>query len=278
MSSSLIVSIYKLEAELPLLLNALAKQSHIPDEIIFAEDAISEDTIKVLSTESKKYPQLSLRLVQHEDRGFRKAEIVNKAVTLAVHDQLIFLDGDCLPHPHYVRSYVENLGPGKLLNARPVYLRAEYRKNFSNSEHQFILPTTAGMVLGAIHGGRYAFYVPWMPVRQRNSAMRGSSWACLKEDFIKVNGFDEQFCDLGYGYEDIDMSHRLNRSGVQCFVPKNRVIYYHFGAAGVGESKALALVNTKAYLELNDQRKLIACEKGINQWLGIIDYSWTSDL
>jgi GT2 family glycosyltransferase len=108
--------------------------------------------------------------------------------------------------------------------------------------------------------------------------MRGSSWACLKEDFIKVNGFDEQFCDLGYGYEDIDMSHRLNRSGVQCFVPKNRVIYYHFGAAGVGESKALALVNTKAYLELNDQRKLIACEKGINQWLGIIDYSWTSDL
>ena len=86
MSSSLIVSIYKLQAELPLLLSALAQQSHIPDEIIFAEDAISEDTIKVLSAESKKYSQLRLRLVQHEDRGFRKAEIVNKAVTLATHE------------------------------------------------------------------------------------------------------------------------------------------------------------------------------------------------
>ena len=278
MSSSLIVSIYKLQAELPLLLSALAQQSHIPDEIIFAEDAISEDTIKVLSAESKKYSQLRLRLVQHEDRGFRKAEIVNKAVTLATHDQLIFLDGDCLPHTHYVRSYVENLGSGKLLNARPVYLNTEYRAKFSISEHQFILPTTADLVLNAIHGARYAIYVPWMPVRQRNSAMRGSSWACLKKDFINVNGFDEKFCDLGYGYEDIDMSHRLNRSGIQCFVPKNRVIYYHFGAAGVGESKSIALADTRAYLESNDRRKLIECEKGINQWLGKIDFSWTSDL
>ena len=74
------------------------------------------------------------------------------------------------------------------------------------------------------------------------------------------------------------MSHRLNRSGIQCFVPKNRVIYYHFGAAGAGESKSIALADTKAYLELNDQRKLIACEKGINQWLGKIGFSWTSDL
>ena len=112
MSSSLIVSIYKLQAELPLLLSALAKQSHIPDEIIFAEDAISEDTIKLLSAESKKYPHLRLCLVQHEDRGFRKAEIVNKAVTLAAYNQLIFLDGDCLPHTHYVRSYVEISGQG----------------------------------------------------------------------------------------------------------------------------------------------------------------------
>ena len=61
MSCSLIISIYKLQTELPLLLNALAKQSQIPDEVIFAEDAVSEDTIKVLSVESPKYPQLRLR-------------------------------------------------------------------------------------------------------------------------------------------------------------------------------------------------------------------------
>ena len=277
MSSSLIISIYKLHAELPLLLSALAQQSHIPDEIIFAEDAISEGTIKILSSESKKYPHLRLRLVQHEDRGFRKAEIVNKAVALASHDQLIFLDGDCLPHRHYIRSYVENLGVGKLLNARPVYLKEECRSMFVGTKHQFIMPTTVSIVINAFNGNSYAVYFPWMPVRQRNSAMRGSSWACLKEDFIKVNGFDEYFCDLGYGYEDIDISHRLNRLGVQCFVPKNRVIYYHFGEAGQGESKAMALGATKAHLAMNDQKGLLACVKGMNQWHEKIDFSWVSE-
>lgn len=277
MSTSLIISIYKLQSQLPLLISALAQQSCIPNEIIFAEDAISEDTINVLSVESKKYPQLRLRLVQHEDRGFRKAEIVNKAVALAEYDQLIFLDGDCLPHTHYVRSYVDNLGPGKLLNSRPVYLKEECREMFSESENQFVLPITAAIVFNAIRGWRYAIYFPWMPVRQRNSAMRGSSWACLKEDFLKVNGFDEKFCDLGYGYEDIDMSHRLNRSGVQCFVPKNKVIYYHFGEAGLGESKLSSLSTTKSLLEMNTQKKVIACARGINQWHGKVDYSWKSE-
>jgi GT2 family glycosyltransferase len=276
MSCSLIVSIYKLQTELPLLLSALAQQSQIPDEIIFAEDALSEETIRVLSSESQNYPQLRLRLVQHDDRGFRKSEIVNKAVVLAAYEKLIFLDGDCLPHTHYVRSYSKNMGQGKLLNARPVYLPEDYRAMFLGSDHQFILPTMASIILSAIRNRRYAIYFPLMSARPRKSSMLGSSWACLKNDFIKVNGFDEEFCDLGYGYEDIDMSHRMNRAGVMCFVPKNRVIYYHFGDPGMGESKALALANTKKHLEINDKKNLVACDKGINQWQGKVNFSWVS--
>ena len=91
-----------------------------------------------------------------------------------------------------------------------------------------------------------------------------------------VNGYDEEFSNHGYGYEDIDLSHRMNRSKVMCYVPKNKVIYYHFGEPGIGESKALSLPNTKAHLEINDKKKLISCEKGINQWLGNINFTWMS--
>ena len=276
MSCSLIISIYKLQAELPLLLSAIAQQSQIPDEIIFAEDADSAETIKLLSAESQKYPQLSLRLIQQEDRGFQKSTIVNKAVSLATHNKLIFLDGDCLPHTHYVSSYSKNMGKGKLLNARPVFLKEYCRAMFLRSDHQFNLPTVTNIVFNTIRGRRYAFYLPWMPVRQRNSSMRGSSWACFKEDFCKVNGYDEEFSNHGYGYEDIDLSHRMNRSKVMCYVPKNRVIYYHFGEPGIGDNKALSLPNTKAHLEINDKKKLISCEKGINQWLGNINFTWMS--
>ena len=107
MSCSLIISIYKLQNELPLLLSALAQQSQLPGEIIFAEDDISEETIQILKSGKQQYPQLRMKLVQHEDRGFRKAEIVNKAVAISDFEKLVFLDGDCLPHRDYVKTYAE---------------------------------------------------------------------------------------------------------------------------------------------------------------------------
>jgi cellulose synthase/poly-beta-1,6-N-acetylglucosamine synthase-like glycosyltransferase len=107
MSVSLIVSIYHSQADLPLLLSALSQQSKVPDEIIFAEDDISNDTVEILREGKKRYPHLKMKLVQHEDRGFRKAEIANKAVSIARNDKLVFLDGDCLPHRHYVKVYAE---------------------------------------------------------------------------------------------------------------------------------------------------------------------------
>lgn len=276
MSTSLIISIYRLQNELPLLLSAIAQQSQLPGEIIFAEDDISEETIRILEAGKRQYPQLRMKLVQHEDRGFRKAEIVNKAVTVADHEKLIFLDGDCLPHKHYVKSYADNLNISMLLNARPVYLPADLRAMFMDSSGAYCQPGLFQVFSKAFSGARYALYMPLLPLRSRNSAMRGSSWACMRSEYLAVNGFDERFCEAGYGYEDIDISHRLNRSGVLCYVPKYRVIYYHFGPAGSGDEKSEALKLSKRILENNDSGKIVSCEIGVNQWIGRVSLSWAS--
>ena len=277
MSVSLIISIYRSQKDLPLLLSALAQQSRMPDEIIFAEDDINAETIELLKLGKKLYPQLRMRLIQHEDRGFRKAEIVNKAVAIAKHENLIFLDGDCLPHRHYVRSYADVLKDGVLLNARPVYLSAEKKSFFITPDGSYQQPSALKIFRHAFSGRRYAIYFPRAAVKKRNSAMRGSSWSCTRRDFLRVNGFDEKFCEVGYGYEDIDISHRLNRAGVECYVPKFRVIYYHFGPAGIGSGKSEAVRKNKGLLDANDGNEVIHCEIGVNAWIGKVSEIWCSD-
>lgn len=276
MNSSLIISIYRLQDELPLLISSLAQQSVIPDEIIFAEDDVSEQTIRILEEEKKKYPLLCMKLVQHKDRGFRKAEIVNKAVALSSGEKLIFLDGDCLPHRHYVKEYVHNLRSGMLLNSRAVYLDDGGRSLFMGEGGVYQQPSFLKIWSRTFRRIRYSIYFPLAPIRLRNSAMMGSSWACMKSDFLRVNGFDERFCETGYGYEDIDISHRLNRAGVQSYVPKHRVIYYHFGRASTGEQKANSMMESKKILEFNDLQEKTACELGVNQWLGKISPVWVT--
>lgn len=277
MAASLIISIYRLHEELPLLLSALSQQSLIPGEIIFAEDDASTETVQILESLRERYPRLRLKLIQHEDRGFRKGTIVNKAVAISEFEKLIFLDGDCLPHKHYVKSYVDILREGMLLNARPVYLPKDAREVFIDFDGAFRQPGIFQILYRAFSGRRYTVYLPQTPVLKRKSAMRGSSWACMKKDYLRVNGFDERFCEAGYGYEDIDMSHRLNRAGVDCYVPKYRVIYYHFGPAGIGAEKNQALAKTRGILDANDETGLIACQSGVDQWIGNVIPIWVSD-
>ncbi len=277
MTTSLIISIYKLQRELPLLLSAIAQQSQQPGEIIFAEDDVSAESIQILKEGSRRYPGLKMKLVQHEDRGFRKGEIVNKAVSIAENEKLIFLDGDCLPHEDYVRSYSTLLESGKLLNARPVYLETASRLSFVGSDSEYKRPSLLKIVRQAFRGAKYSIYLPILPIAERSSTMRGSSWACMKTDFLKVNGFDERFCEAGYGYEDVDISHRLNRAGVLCYVPKYRVIYYHFGPPGTGLEKMESMEASKKILDENDRKKLTFCASGIDKWAGRVFPSWVSN-
>ncbi len=277
MGVSLIINIYRSQEDLPLLLSALAQQSRLPDEIIFAEDDVSEETIDILKEGKRRHPALRIKLVQHEDRGFRKAEIANKAVAIAENEKLIFLDGDCLPHRHYVKVYAENVGSGKLLNARPVRLYTRHRPLFVSEDGSYQQPSTISVLRAADPPRRYSIYLPFYPISQRHSAMYGSSWACMKAELLQVNGYDEQFCIGGYGYEDTDLSHRFNRSGVQCYVPKFRTIYYHFFDPSGGEAKEAGKKINKRLLEANDKNQLVSCQLGIDQWLGKINPVWVSD-
>ena len=67
-------------------------QTRQADEIVIADDGSTDETRQLLQTYSQLLP---IKHVWHEDRGFQKSEILNKALQAATADYLIFTDQDC---------------------------------------------------------------------------------------------------------------------------------------------------------------------------------------
>ena len=91
MGVSLIISVYNDYTGLRCVLNSLLDQSDKEFEILIAHDSEDAFIQSILSSYSK---QLSIRLLQQEDKGFRKNNILNKAIDQAKYLQLVFIDGD----------------------------------------------------------------------------------------------------------------------------------------------------------------------------------------
>ena len=60
--------------------------------------------------------------VWHEDRGFRAAEIRNRAILAARGTYCIFLDGDCIVRPDFVASHRRLAEPGWFVTGNRILL------------------------------------------------------------------------------------------------------------------------------------------------------------
>ena len=63
-------------------------------------------------------PQLSFQVkhVWHEDKGFRKCDILNKGILAAQADYLLFSDGDCIPRKDFVSTHLCLRRKGRFLS------------------------------------------------------------------------------------------------------------------------------------------------------------------
>ena len=59
-----------------------------------------------------------------------------------------------------------------------------------------------------------------------NNTILGSNFSIFKSDLEAVNGFNEEYIDVGMG-EDTDIDFRLKLSGIKIRNLRNKVIQYH---------------------------------------------------
>ncbi len=219
MKTAVIVLTYNRPAALLAVLRSLASQCGEQDEIWIADDGSTPDNVRYLHD---RLPRLDCRLYHawHPDTGFTASRSRNMAALRTDADYLLFLDGDCVPRPDWLRQHRALAQPGYLVNGSRVllspgltqqveqgavelvrwtwkdWLRARWRGDCNKLTH--LLPVTGSW-------GRVQRAFKWKGIRSCNLAV----W---RADFVAVNGFDESF--FGWGHEDADLVLRLHNHGV----------------------------------------------------------------
>ena len=118
---SLLIAVYKRVDFLNLIFEALTKQTDQNFEIVICEDDESSEIRLCVEEWQSKFTNKIKHVFQH-DNGFQKNKILNKGIRTAWGDLLIFIDGDCIPHPLFVATYRRSRKSGFVLYGRRVML------------------------------------------------------------------------------------------------------------------------------------------------------------
>jgi glycosyltransferase involved in cell wall biosynthesis len=218
---SVIVPTYNWPEALDLVLDALAHQSGGAYEVIVADDGSGPGTRAVVETWQARYP-VPLRHEWQADEGFRAARVRNLGASKAKGDYLVFIDGDCLCRPDFIRAHGQLAERGWFVSGRRVLLHPEPTARILRDQHPVHrmpdeLAGAKGRALMKKSHLRRLNTWPLGPLRKARPhdfrPIQSFNLGVWREDFMAVGGFDESF--VGYGYEDTDLAFRLFRSGLR---------------------------------------------------------------
>lgn len=257
MTVSLVISSYNWKEALQLCLLSVTRQTVLPFEVIIADDGSNDETKKIVHS----FQELSLfpiKHVWHEDKGWRKCVILNKAFALCQGDYIIEIDGDIILHSHFIQDHLSEALPGYYLLGS----RGKINENISN---KFLKTDNYSLSLFTIGIRRKVNILrfPWLtPFFYNHNSGRGCNVSFWKRDILNINGYDESFNK--YGYEDDDLFARLCRSGVKRRFVKFKAIEYHI----FHQSTPLGRFDVNRYIyDNNNKDRIIKCIKGLHQYL-----------
>lgn len=193
-------------------------QTRPADEIVIADDGSRDDTRQLI--ESFK-SQLPIKHVWHEDQGFQKTEILNKAIVAAEADYLIFTDQDCIPREDFIATHAHHAEKGYFLSGGYFKLPMDTSLCITQAD----VESGKAFRLGWLHerGLKYSFkctklfrcpLYAWLlnhitPARASWNGCNASGW---RADALAINGFNEQ---MHYGGEDREFGERLVNLGLR---------------------------------------------------------------
>ena len=95
MKTTLLITTYNRPDALELCLMSILRQTHLPDEVLIADDGSTADTKELIDTYRTKFP-IPVIHIWHEDKGFRRTVILNRAFLVAKGNYIIQVDGDLI--------------------------------------------------------------------------------------------------------------------------------------------------------------------------------------
>ncbi|MGA9054266.1 MAG: glycosyltransferase family 2 protein [Pseudolabrys sp.] len=217
---SVIVTTYNREDALDAVLRSLARQDDSGFEVIVADDGSGEATAKLVDAWKAKFGR-RLDHVWHADRGFRAAEIRNRAILAARGTYCVFLDGDCIVRPDFIATHRRLAEPGWFVIGNRVLLSAELTtevlREKLNPESWSFGRWFAERWRGGVNRLSALLHLPLGPLRRVRQRVwqgaRSCNLAIWRTDLDCIDGFDADY--RGWGKEDSDIIVRLLHAGVR---------------------------------------------------------------
>lgn len=226
MQLSLIIPVYKNIPFLHAILSRMHHQEHQKFEVIVAEDD-NDEKMKNYLLDMRKNVSFKLSHVSQKDNGFRKNKIMNKAISVAESEFLVFIDGDCVPAPKFLKEYAKAAQKNTIHWGRRVMLDEELTNKMLDNTDPITFPNFMQLVNSKSEKIEEAVYSPYLNMfRTSDRNFKGCNWGVFKEDILKVNGFDEDYVHATAG-EDDDMEWRLKSVGLEKKSLRNKAIVYH---------------------------------------------------
>lgn len=220
MKTAFIVLTYNRPDTLLQVLRGLVSQCGEPHEVIIADDGSSQAAIDAVR---KALPLFKCPVthVWHPDRGFTASRARNLAAGSSTADYFVFMDGDCVPNPRFVEAHSALLEPGFFVNGSRVLLSEQLTKKILADEVDINNVGWSDWLRWRLAGdaNKLIHLLRWLnaPFRKQRAfhwkKIRSCNFGVWRNDFLRVNGFDESF--EGWGHEDADLVLRLHNAGLQ---------------------------------------------------------------
>jgi len=217
---SVIISTYNSPEWLKKVIWGYNTQTYRNFEMVIADDGSRQETIDMIDELRKEvfYPIIH---VWHEDNGFQKSQILNKAILACTTDYIMMSDGDCIPRPDFVEQHIKFREEGYFLSGGyhklPMDLSHKINKEDIYSDKCFDVSWLKKNGMKAsfknhkidAYGVKSSVLNVLTPTNPSWNGHNASGW---KSDILKINGFDER---MQYGGQDRELGERLVNLGIK---------------------------------------------------------------
>ena len=233
---SVIVSTYNSEDYLSKVLESYKHQDYDNFEVIVADDGSKETTKQLIEKFAADYP-VNLRHIWHEDKGYRRQELLNKCIVQTEYDYILMTDGDCIARPDFVSTHAKYAEKGFFLSGGycklNMVLSETISKNDIKSHDCFDIKWLKSKgELGSknklklsVKDGLANFLDVVTPTGATFNNCNSSAW---KIDLISINGYDER---MQYGGPDRELGERLINFGIKTKQIRYKAICLHLDHA-----------------------------------------------
>ncbi len=211
MKISLLIATYERPDALRQVLLSVVRQTVPPDEVIIGDDGSGPRTADVIAEFTRNGLPVTHAWLPHD--GFRLARMRNHSVAHSTGDYLIITDDDVVLHPRFVEDHRWAARPGYFVQGTRALLKEMATDDFTESGKAW--PSLFAHDIGNRKNLFRSRLLSSLFSRTATGlrGIRTANFALWREDFIRVNGFNEEF--VGWGREDSEFVTRLFNAGVQ---------------------------------------------------------------